>query len=138
MKKPRQILVVDDDPAMVAVLESWLRNDGYQVKSAISAAAAFVRLEAEPFDCVVLDLMIPGLSGVDIAKKLRGQPRWEKTPLVFITATLGVENDKGDERLEISDQSYPIFAKPLHRQKFLSVVRKEINRAIHAAKPKIV
>ena len=52
-------------------------------------------------------------------------------PVIFITVTLGVEVDKGDETVDIDGCLYRIFAKPLHSRKILSEIRKSINRRIH-------
>src|SRR6266851_4901261 len=65
------ILVVDDEPKMQEVLGSALRFDGHEVATAGSAEEAFARLEAQDFDVIVTDIVLPGLSGLDILEKSR-------------------------------------------------------------------
>jgi CheY-like chemotaxis protein len=124
----RTILVVDDDTSLIKLLEKRLPVDGYRVISAVDGEAALKKAKDELPDLIVLDLMMPQMNGTEVAKKLKGMRGTKDIPLIFITATLGVENDKGDEEIIIDDYSYRIFAKPLHNPKLLSVIRKSINR----------
>jgi len=86
---------------------------------------------------ILLDLMLPDVGGVEVARSLRSDPRTEQIPVIFMTVTLGVEVDKGDETMEVDGWLYRVFAKPLHRPKLLSEIRKSINRRLHHNKFKI-
>jgi CheY-like chemotaxis protein len=127
--KNRRILLIDDDPSSVRVLEKWLRDDGYEVVGALSGQGALKRVEEEVLNGIVIDLMIPDLNGVELARAFKANEKTSKLPMVFITATMGVEVDKGNEQIDIDGNLYPAFAKPVHRSRFLSVLRKEINRS---------
>ncbi|MCD4780674.1 MAG: response regulator [Candidatus Omnitrophica bacterium] len=133
MKKNRTILVIDDDPSMVKVLEKWLPVAGHKVFVAPDGEKGLeVAVEIQP-DMIILDLMLPGIGGVNLTKRLKSMERTEKIPIIFITACMGVEKDEGDEEIIIDRKSYSIFAKPLHNAKLLSEIRKELNRNEHQA-----
>jgi len=130
-KSPRKVLVIDDDLTMVRLLEKRLHVDGYHVIQATTGAQGVVQARAEIPDLIVLDLMIPDMNGAQVARQLRENTALKETPIIFITATMGVENDKGNEEIEIDGELCRIFAKPLHNKKLLSTIRKSINRRIH-------
>ncbi|MBI4247660.1 MAG: response regulator [Candidatus Rokubacteria bacterium] len=79
-----RILVVDDEPEVLDVLAEALAADGYPVATAADGLAALDRIAAEPFDVVVTDLVMPGLSGLDVAESVkRTRP---STGVILITA----------------------------------------------------
>jgi len=70
-----RILVVEDNRDTSALLRDLLEAEGYQVDSAVTGEAAFERLDIEPdVDLLVLDLMLPGMSGYEVLERLRAQP----------------------------------------------------------------
>jgi DNA-binding response OmpR family regulator len=85
-----RILVVDDDPTVADVVGRYLRRDGFDVELVADGEAALERALAEPPDLVVLDLMLPGLSGLEVCRRLRATL---PTPVVMLTA-LGEEADR--------------------------------------------
>src|SRR5262249_45550468 len=78
------ILVVDDEADIRESLETLLGLEGYSVDSAQNAAEGMSRLEARPYDVVLLDLMMPDRSGMDVLKEIREKDT--DTPVVMITA----------------------------------------------------
>jgi len=127
-KKQRKILVVDDDPTILPILEKRLAVDGYAVISALSGESGVKRATEERPDLILCDLMIPDISGVEVTRKLKTQDETKDIPIIFMTAYMGVENDKGDEEIEIDGNMFRAFAKPLHNPKLLSVIRKTLNK----------
>jgi DNA-binding response OmpR family regulator len=87
--RPR-ILVVDDDPTVAEVVVKYLERDGHLVESVGDGAEALRRALANPPDLLVLDLMLPGMDGLQVCKKLR--ERWP-VPVIMLTA-LGEEIDR--------------------------------------------
>ncbi len=77
------ILVVDDDARIRELLGGYLRQNGYRVTQAEDGAAARVQMEGLAFDCIVLDVMMPGESGFDIAEDLRKK---SDIPILMLTA----------------------------------------------------
>ncbi len=130
-KNPRKVLVIDDDPNVIKILEKWLCNDGCDVLNAMNGEAGLEKAFAELPDLVLSDMMLPDINGTDVARRLRADERTRDIPVIFITVTLGVEVDQGDETIDIDGTVYRIFAKPLHTRKLLSEIRKSINRRRH-------
>ncbi len=87
---PGRIMVVDDDETLVDVVGRYLCRDGHQVECMPDGYAALRRIEEEPPDLVILDLMLPGMSGLEVCRRLR--EHWP-IPVVMLTA-LGEETDK--------------------------------------------
>ena len=87
---PGRIMVVDDDRTLADVVGRYLIHDGHRVECVHDGLAALRRIEEEPPDLVVLDLMLPGVGGLEVCRQLRS--RWP-IPVVMLTA-LGEETDK--------------------------------------------
>jgi two-component system KDP operon response regulator KdpE len=85
-----RVLVVDDEPPILRTVAANLRARGYQVLTAASGEAALAAAEVHQPDCVVLDLGLPGISGLEALRRLR---TWTTTPVVILTAVDG-ERDK--------------------------------------------
>jgi DNA-binding response OmpR family regulator len=79
-----QILVVEDELRMAELLERTLREDGHQVVLAHNGRDAFEYARCSPFDVIVLDVMLPGLDGMTVARKLRQSGN--QTPVLMLTA----------------------------------------------------
>jgi two-component system KDP operon response regulator KdpE len=85
-----RVLVVDDEQPILRTVAANLRARGYQVLTATSGEAALTAAEVHQPDCVVLDLGLPGISGLEALRRLRS---WTTTPVVILTAVDG-ERDK--------------------------------------------
>lgn len=81
-----RILVVDDRAANVRLLCDLLEHHGYKVATAANGDAALATVERESPDLVLLDVIMPGLSGYDVCRALRNDPRWAALPIVLITS----------------------------------------------------
>jgi DNA-binding response OmpR family regulator len=99
-RSPR-ILVVDDEDAIRLTLDLLLRKHGYAVVTAASGEAAVAAIEQQPFDLLLLDLMMSGLSGIDVARRARTlQPA---AAVLILTGSSPVEGAAGTEDLEQFD-----------------------------------
>ena len=85
-----RVLVVDDDPTISDVVRRYLEREGLEVEVLSDGSRALERALAEPPDLVILDLMLPGLSGLEVCRQLR---RSLPVPVIMLTA-LGEENDR--------------------------------------------
>jgi two-component system, OmpR family, KDP operon response regulator KdpE len=85
-----RVLVVDDEPPIVRAVAANLRVRGYEVLTAASGEAALAAVETHRPDCVVLDLGLPGVDGLEVLRRLR---TWTQVPVVVLTALDG-ERDK--------------------------------------------
>lgn len=83
------ILLVEDDEDTRAIFEAALRDAGYAVHTAGTGAGALTRLRSESFDLVVLDLMLPGISGPEVLDAMHKGPATAQLPVIVVTgATL--------------------------------------------------
>jgi two-component system, OmpR family, KDP operon response regulator KdpE len=85
-----RVLVVDDEPPIVRAVAANLRVRGYEVLTAASGEAALAAVETHRPDCVVLDIGLPGIDGLEVLRRLR---TWTEVPVVVLTAVDG-ERDK--------------------------------------------
>lgn len=88
-----RILIIEDDSTINEMLATSLRQEGYECVSAYSGTEGILRVENEGFDLVLLDLMLPGLSGEGVLEKIKGK---EETPVIVISA-----KDELDTKVEL-------------------------------------
>lgn len=84
------VLVVDDHARIVEILRDYLEADGFEVRTAVDGPAALRVVEREQVDCVLLDIMMPGLDGFEVCRRIR---TISEMPVLFLSA-LDSDNDK--------------------------------------------
>lgn len=84
------VLVIDDDPAIVELLRDFLVANGFRALEATSGQQALDLVEREPVDCLIMDVMMPGMSGFDLCRQMRA--RYD-APILFLSARAD-ETDK--------------------------------------------
>jgi len=116
---PAKILVVDDTPQNVKLLADLLRAKGYEVVTAASGPEGLERLAAERPDLVLLDVMMPGMSGYEVCQRIRSDPSTGILPVVMVTAL-----DPAQERIKGLDVGADDFlTKPVNHAELLARVR---------------
>ena len=80
------ILVVDDESAIRDFVRTALEDEGYDVSTATNGQHALETIQATPPDLVLMDVMMPGLSGWDVARRIRSQPLLATTPVIMMSA----------------------------------------------------
>ncbi len=122
MTNPSSILLVDDEDAVQKLLAYPLERDGFRVVQARDGAEALSRFAAEPFDLVVLDIMLPKLDGLEVCKRLRAE---SMVPIIMLTA----RDDELDKvvGLELGADDY--ITKPFSIREFRSRVRALLRRS---------
>jgi DNA-binding response OmpR family regulator len=125
---PGRIVVVDDDPTVADVVGRYLVRDGHTVRSARDGNEALRLIAEQQPDLVVLDLMLPGIDGLEVCRRLR--ERWP-IPVVMLTA-LGDENDRL-AGFEIGADDY--VTKPFSPRELAMRVRSVLRRARGASLP---
>jgi class 3 adenylate cyclase/CheY-like chemotaxis protein len=118
MRSPRKILAVDDTPENLRLLEAILSPRGYQLVTADSGTAGLEAVHREQPDLVLLDIIMPGLNGYDVCRRLRDDAATRFLPIVMITAS-------GDqERVQALEAGADDFiAKPFNQLELLARVR---------------
>ena len=118
------ILIVDDEPAIRQMLGFTLAGDGYSYHEAADADEATVALSEGAPDLILLDWMLPGISGVDLARRLKRDPKTAEIPIIMLTAK-GDEADKV-KGLDIGADDY--ITKPFSTRELLARIRAVIRR----------
>ena len=131
MRLVKTVLVVDDEPEIVRLVRDYLEHSGFAVVAAADGAAALRAVRTEHPDLVVLDLGLPGLSGLDVARTLR---REGDLPIIVLTAR-GDESDKL-VGLELGADDY--VTKPFSPKELVARVRAVLRRSEAAAQPRDV
>ena len=90
---PATILVIEDEPAIQELISATLLHAGHQPMCAFSAEEAAAIINSTLPDVVLIDWMLPGMSGIQYARKLRGEERTRSLPVILLTAR-GEEQDK--------------------------------------------
>ena len=119
MNNTAKILVVDDTPKNVKLLADLLSVKGYAVATASSGLEALVKVETEKPDLVLLDVVMPEMSGYEVCRKIRENPETGILPVIMVTAL-----DPGEERIKGLDAGADDFlTKPINQAELLARVR---------------
>jgi len=120
----RKALIIDDDAALAATLQAALESEGFKVRHEADGEAALARITGEKFDLVVLDLVLPGLGGLEVCRKMRESGN--QTPVVLISGKKMDEIDKV-VGLELGADDY--LLKPFGTHEFVARVHAVLRRA---------
>ena len=119
MSHTPDVLVVDDDPRNRKLLEEYLIGAGYDVRLAQDGRSALAMAAERPPDLVLLDVMMPDLSGLDVCRQIKADPRTRLCQVVLVTALDGTPHKV--EGLDTGADDY--IAKPVRREEFMAKVR---------------
>jgi DNA-binding response OmpR family regulator len=109
----KRILVVDDEEDVMEVLVGRLREHGYEVVPSRDGKSALHLARTDKFDLIILDILMPGMSGIGVAEVLKEDQKTKNIPIIFLTA-LGVERKGIGYTLSGSEV---VFAKPFDSKK---------------------
>lgn len=82
----KRILIIEDDPDIVELLRFNLERESYRVTAAAGGSAGLAELRREPPDLLILDLMLPEMSGLDVCREVRSDPALASLPVIMLTA----------------------------------------------------
>lgn len=122
-RAPR-ILVVDDEVHILELLKYNLEKEGYEVATATDGVACLASVREHPPDLIILDIMLPGLDGLEVCRRLRAQTETAAIPLIFLSAR-GEEMDRV-LGLEIGGDDY--VTKPFSPRELLARVKARLRR----------
>lgn len=117
-----RILLVDDEKNILTVLKAYLQQEGYSVSTATNGLAALTMFKENKFDLVLLDLMLPGLSGEEICIEIR---KISPTPIIMLTAK--DDEDHKIQGLNLGADDY--ITKPFSPREVIARVRTVLRRA---------
>lgn len=122
--KPK-VLVVEDEEALSVLLRYNLESEGYDVETVDRGDEAEIRLKENLPDIVVLDWMLPGLSGIELCRRLRARTETERLPVLMLTA----RSEEAERVRGLSTGADDYMVKPFSVPEFLARVRALLRRA---------
>ncbi len=117
------LLVVDDEPVNLQILDSFLRIEGYRVKTANNGADAITLIETEKPELILLDVMMPGISGYEVCEELRVTYDHGQLPIIMLTAL-----SQADDRIhgfDVGANDY--LTKPFNKQELAARIRAHLS-----------
>lgn len=124
MKKLPRVLVVEDEPAIAELVAVNLRHSGFAPTVVFDGAAAQREIDAVLPDVVLLDWMLPGQSGAELARHWRKHARTKAVPIIMITA----RSDEGDKVQGLDSGADDYITKPFSTQELLARIRAVLRR----------
>ena len=122
---PKKIMVVDDEPYIARVIKFKLEQEGYAVISANDGITGLERIRQERPELVLLDVMMPGLTGYEVCQQIKADAELAGIPVVFLTAK-GQERDR-EQGLSMGASDY--ITKPFSPNRLLELVKSMIGNA---------
>lgn len=89
----KTLLVIEDDLFLIRAYQVKFEKEGFNVLVATEGTSALAYLQKDPPDLIMLDLMLPGISGFDVLTEIRKNDKWKDVPVIILT-NLGQEQDK--------------------------------------------
>lgn len=121
-KQAAKILVVDDNETNIEIITHILLNQGYEVAVAYDGEYALELAEALDFDLILLDILLPGISGLDVAKRLLTMERSKNTPILFLSAL----NETSDIVKGLETGAVDYITKPFQESEIVARIRTHI------------
>ncbi|MCB9164311.1 MAG: response regulator transcription factor [Flavobacteriales bacterium] len=121
----QKVLLVDDEPDILELLRYNLEREGYSVQTALNGKDALKAARSEHPDLIVLDIMMPGMDGVEVCTQLRQQPEFKNTVITFLTA-------RGEDYSQIAGfdaGADDYITKPVRPKVFVSKVKALLKRS---------
>ena len=123
MADVKRVLIVDDEPDILKAVEFRVRKAGYQTVTAQDGPEGMEKARSEKPDLILLDYKLPGVSGVEVYKKLKSEDSLKDIPVVFITASKGNEDLKAEmEKIGAKN----VLLKPYEPEELLSKIKELI------------
>ncbi|MBN2471936.1 MAG: response regulator [Anaerolineae bacterium] len=116
MQKEYTILVVDDEQEALQLVEIMLQNSAFKITTARTGEEALAIAQSAPIDVVLLDVMMPDMSGVTVCGHLRATPHLRNIPIVILTAL----DDYATRRKAVQAGATDLLTKPVAREELLA------------------
>jgi two-component system, OmpR family, alkaline phosphatase synthesis response regulator PhoP len=113
MSEKKRILVVDDEPDFCAIVQGQLEKEGFAVELAYDGVQGLEKVQANPPDAIVLDVMMPEMDGYEMCNKLKSDEKYVDIPIVLLTAVAShVTSTRYSHRDGMSTEADDYIAKP--------------------------
>jgi two-component system phosphate regulon response regulator PhoB len=119
-----KIVVIEDEPDILELMQFNLRREGYQVLAAGTGSEGLATVRRESPDLVLLDLLLPGVDGLDVCRRLRADPETREVPIIMVTA----KGEESDVVLGLGLGADDYVAKPFSPRELVARVRAVLRR----------
>jgi phosphate regulon transcriptional regulator PhoB len=124
----QRILAVDDEPDIIELLSYNLSREGFEVTTATDGEEALKKIKAKSFDLVILDLMMPGIQGMELCRILRNDPRTKGLPIIMLTA----KTEEVDRILGLEMGADDYITKPFSPRELIARIKAVLRRSTRA------
>jgi DNA-binding response OmpR family regulator len=121
----KTILVVDDEPGILRLIEYQLQSEGYQVLTAVDGAEALGKAQGQLPDLMILDVMLPDMSGTQVCERLRSQPKTADLPIIMLSARAQVQ----DKVIGLQAGADDYVTKPVEMPELIARIEVLLSRA---------
>ena len=118
------LLIVEDEDALTVLLEYHLEKEGYRTSRAADGDDALLKIEEEAPDLIVLDWMLPRVSGIEICRRVRSKPRTRDIPIIMLTA----RSEEGDKIRGLDTGADDYLTKPFSMSELIARIRAVLRR----------
>jgi len=123
-RTPKKILTVDDDPHNRKLMETLLRAEGYEVRCVSSGKAALDAIATDAPDLILLDLMMPGMDGFEVLRRMKTDPVARRIPVIVVTAV-----DEASSRARLAAAGIAeVVTKPVDRWELKTRMERLLNK----------
>jgi len=119
-----KILIVDDEPDIADLVSYNLKKDGFRVTIASDGEQALHKIRKDRFDLVVLDLMLPGIQGVELCRIIRNDPKTANTPIIMLTA----KGEEVDRVIGLESGADDYMTKPFSSRELIARIKAVLRR----------
>jgi two-component system alkaline phosphatase synthesis response regulator PhoP len=124
MSDKKKILVVDDEPDFAGIVQQNLEKEGFEVEVAYDGEEGLEKVQANPPDAIVLDVMMPGKDGYQVCSELKADDRFADIPIILLTAVAShVTSTRYSHRDGMSTEADDYLAKPASAEQITESIK---------------
>ncbi len=125
MSEKKRILVVDDEPDFCAIVQGQLEKEGFAVELAYDGVQGLEKVQANPPDAIVLDVMMPEMDGYEMCNKLKSDENYVDIPIILLTAVAShVTSTRYSHRDGMSTEADDYIAKPASAEEIADSIKR--------------
>ncbi len=128
---PKQVMVVDDETGALTLIGIMLERGGFEVLKARDAYTALDLLKEQTPDLIILDVMMPGMNGIELCRRIRATPQTSEVPVLILSAR--GDQESIEEGLDAGANDY--LSKPILHHDLITKLRDMLNNSVPGIEP---
>ncbi len=114
-----KVLIVEDEPINMKLIVEILNSLDFMIQTAKNGLEALAMADQDMYDLILMDIELPGIDGIETARRIKDKPKYNKTPMIALTA-FAMEGDR-EKFLEVGFDYY--ISKPIHITDFIDLMK---------------